>query len=274
MKKILVPTDFSPVSINALHYAAELSNQLGAQLVLFHAFQLPVSMSEIPMITMPYEELKKISEDHLKELSAGLERVIPGTQEITSVCAQGMVSEELESIVADINPFAVVMGTRGSGGLERVFLGSNTLSAIKFLKCPVFVVPPGARYTSIKKIGLAVDLKAVKETLPVDYVKEICRIFEARLFVLNIDKDERNFKPDTLTENFHLHQALDQLNPEYHFIENPDFEKGIHDFAEKNNLDLIINIPKKHSLLETLFQKSHTADLVFHSHIPICSIHA
>ncbi|WP_336514779.1 universal stress protein [Pollutibacter soli] len=273
MKKILVPTDFSPVSINALHYAAELSNQLGAQLVLFHAFQLPVSMSEIPMITMPYEELKKISEDHLKELTAGLERVNPGTQEITSVCAQGMVNEELEAAVSDIHPFAVVMGTRGSGGLERVFLGSNTLSAIKTLRCPVIVVPPGAKYRKIEKIGLAVDLKSVKETLPVNYVKEICTVFGAKLFVLNIDKEEKNFKPETLSENFHLHQALDQLNPEYHFIDNADFEKGIHDFAEKNNLDLIINIPKKHSLLETLFQKSHTADLVFHSHIPICSIH-
>jgi nucleotide-binding universal stress UspA family protein len=48
---------------------------------------------------------------------------------------------------------------------------------------------------------------------------------------------------------------------------------GIHQFAETRGFDLLITIPKKHRLLSGLFQKSHTRELVFHSHIPIMCIH-
>ncbi|RMG59745.1 MAG: universal stress protein, partial [Bacteroidetes bacterium] len=38
MKTILFPTDFSPVAENALRFAYELADRLGAGIVLFHAY--------------------------------------------------------------------------------------------------------------------------------------------------------------------------------------------------------------------------------------------
>ena len=40
-----------------------------------------------------------------------------------------------------------------------------------------------------------------------------------------------------------------------------------------NNLDLVITIPKKHKLLEGLFKKSSTKQLVFDSHVPVMCVH-
>jgi nucleotide-binding universal stress UspA family protein len=50
-------------------------------------------------------------------------------------------------------------------------------------------------------------------------------------------------------------------------------EAGIDEFAVKNNLDLVISIPKKHRLLDSLFQKSTSKKLVFESHVPVMCIH-
>jgi len=59
----------------------------------------------------------------------------------------------------------------------------------------------------------------------------------------------------------------------YDFIENKDIDQGLNDFAEKNDLDLVITLPKKHSLLERFFEKSTTRELIHESHIPIMFIH-
>lgn len=97
--------------------------------------------------------------------------------------------------------------------------------------------------------------------------------FEAKLHVLNADYKHRNFSPGTTEESALLHTMLEKVNPEYHFIEHPDIEDGINEFAEKNNLDLIIVIPKKHRLLDSLFKPSTAKQMVFQSHLPVMCVH-
>ncbi len=57
------------------------------------------------------------------------------------------------------------------------------------------------------------------------------------------------------------------------FIKHKDIEDGINEFAETHDLDLVIAIPKKHRLLDGLFKKSSTRQLVFESHVPVMCVH-
>ena len=157
--------------------------------------------------------------------------------------------------------------------MERILFGSTTLTAIKHLTCTVIVVPPRSNYKGIKKVGFACDFRKVIETTPTHYIEELVRLFGASLHVLNVDYENKHFKPETPEESLYLHTLLKDLNPQYHFIEEKDIEDGINKFAEENNLDLVITIPKKHKLLDGLFRKSSTRQLVFESHIPVLCIH-
>jgi nucleotide-binding universal stress UspA family protein len=273
MKTIIVPTDFSPASINAMNYAANLASSIGASVILFHAYQVPVAFSEVPVVTISMEEMKKISDEKIQELKHNLEHISSGKLKIYAESRLGDTIDELENYCKAINPFAVVMGTRGAGAIERIFLGSNTLSAVKHLNWPVIIIPPGATFRPIHKIGFTCDFQHVVETTPVQIIKDLCEIFNAELLVLNVDYNNKHFKPDVPEQSLLLHNMLEKLNPSYHFIDNPNVEEGIHSFAETHGIDLIITIPKKHKLLEGLFQKSHTRELAFHSHIPILAIH-
>jgi Universal stress protein family. len=49
MKTIIVPTDFSPVAANALKYAIDMANDIGAQIILLNTYQVPVSYSDAPI---------------------------------------------------------------------------------------------------------------------------------------------------------------------------------------------------------------------------------
>lgn len=275
MKTIVVPTDFSPVAVNALNYAAEMAVGLGASLTLLHVYQIPVSYtdSQAPLPVMNVSDIETLNQQQMNELKANLEKVTGGAISISTEVRLGVVEDELETICAELNPLAVVMGTRGASVVERLFLGSTTLSVLRKLTTPVVVVPPGAVYKGISKIGLACDFKAVADSIPSETIKQWVKIFDAELLVLNVDYDNRSFKPDTPEQAVVLHRLLADVKPKYHFIESESVEDGISEFAEKNNIDLIVTIPKKQRLLDRLFQKSHTSSLAVHSHIPILSIH-
>jgi len=274
MKTIIVPTDFSPIATNAMNFAADMATNINASLLLLHVYQVPVSMTDVPVVMVSAEELKKSSESKLQELKDDLTHITSGKIKIYSEARLGDVSDELEDACKHIQPFAVIMGTRGTTGVERILFGSTTLTAIRHLTWPVIVVPPGKEYgKGIKKIGFACDFDKVVESTPIQFIKNMIKEFGAELHVLNVDHEGKHFKPGTPEESLMLHTLLHDLNPNYHFIDNIDIEDGINEFVEKNNIDLLITIPKKHKLLDSLFKHSSTKQLVTQSHVPVMCVH-
>lgn len=273
MRTLLVATDFSPVALNATNYALELAQAMNASVTLFHVYQIPISFSEVPVPLVTAEELEKAASIRLKELKTELEKITDGKVKIYAEAVLGDVSDELDQICSKLNPVAVVMGSKGQSAVERLFLGSNALTAIRHLKCPVLIIPPGAQFKGIQKVGFACDLRQVVETTPVPVIKEWVNSFNAELHVLNVDHNNKHFTPETPEQSLLLHTMLEDLAPKYHFIDNPKVEDGVHNFAETHNMDLLVVIPKKHKLLEAIFQRSHSKDMIFHAHIPMLAIH-
>ena len=274
MKTIIVPTDFSPVATNAINFAADMAININASLMLLHIYQVPVSMTDVPVVLVSNDELRKDSELKLKELKESLSHITSDKIKIYTEARMGDIVDELEDVANHIKPFAVIMGTKGTSGVERMLFGSTTLTAIRHLKWPVIVVPPGKEYgTGIKKIGFACDFNKVIENTPVQFIRNMVKEFSAELHVLNVDYEQRHFKPETPEESLMLHTLLEDLDPKYHFINHKDVEDGINEFAETNNIDLLITIPKKHSLLDNLFKHSSTKELVTQSHVPVMCVH-
>jgi len=274
MKTIVIPTDFSPAATNALHYGMEMAKTIDASLLLFHAYQVPVSFTDTPLVLVSVEELKQSAEAQLEKLKKEVEHISSGSLKIYTEIRLGNMSDELELLCEKIQPFAIVMGTKGTSGLEKVLFGSNTLTAIRHLKWPVITVPPGKQFgAGIKRIGFACDYKEVVKTTPAAVIIQFAKAFQAALHVLNVDYHDKHFKPETPEQSALLHTMLEECNPVYHFIEHKDVEDGINEFAEKNNIDLVIAIPKKHKLLDALFSTSSTRQLVFQSHVPVMCVH-
>ena len=274
MKTLIVPTDFSPAAANAMKFAVDMATNINASVMLFHVYQVPVSMSDVPIVMVSAEELRRSSETKLQELKYDLKHTNGGKIKIYTEARMGDVSDELEDVCKHIQPFAVIMGTNGASSVERILFGSTTLTAIRHLTCPVIVVPPGKEYgNGIRKIGFACDFEKVIESTPVKFLKTIVKEFGAELHVLNVDHENKHFKPETPEESILLHTLLEDLNPRYHFIDNADIEDGINDFVDNYNIDLLITIPKKHRLLDSLFKNSSTKQLVTQSHVPVMCVH-
>jgi nucleotide-binding universal stress UspA family protein len=274
MKTIIIPTDFSPVATNAMNYGIDMAKAIHASVLLYHVYQVPVSISDTPVLLLSVDDLKKNAEEKITALKAQAEHIVSGSIKIYAETQLGNVADEVENLCKRINPFAVVMGTKGHSGIEKVVFGSNTISVVKHLTWPVICIPPGKEYgNGIKKIGFACDFKNVVETTPAHFIKSFVNEFNAELHVLNVDHQNKHFTTEVPQQSALLHTMLEDVKPQYHFIDNKDIEDGINDFAEHNNLDLIITIPKKHKLLEGLFRPSSVKQLVFHSHVPVMCVH-
>ena len=272
MRLIIVPTDFSPIADNALKYGMDLASAMGSSLMITHVYQLPISYTDVPIVTVSVEEIKRVSDEKLSELKHNIETITEGRLIVYTESRLGDVTDEIEKLTKTLHPFAVIMGTRGMSGAGRFFLGSNSLSVINRITIPVYVIPPGVRFKPFKKIGLATDMRDVVDSTHVTPIRELINFFNAELHVLNVDHERSRFRPETPQESLNLDVLVSGLNPVYDFIESKDVNEGINEFAEKNNLDAVITLPKKHGLLQGLFQKSTTRELIHHTNVPLICI--
>lgn len=274
MKTILAPTDFSEISLNAVYYAADLAAALNLNLSLLHVCEVHNSFNQLSVPAFDAAALLRNADEQLKELSQKLSAYTDSRIKIKTEVMLGNVVASIEEYCMEKDPYAVVMGEETSTGLERILFGGKTLGSLKRLSRPLIVVPSKIKFTGIKKIGIACDLRKVKKTLP---LKEISRLLEAspaELFVLHVSPWHRgSYTEQTDKEAEHLHSIIGNLKPNYRFLQGIDTANEIADFVEKNKIDLLIIIPKKHNIITKMIRDSQSKELVLKSAIPIMAVH-
>jgi nucleotide-binding universal stress UspA family protein len=271
MKTIIVTTDFSATALNATNYAADMALAVSADIFLLHVYQIPVVYSEVP-VAFSEEEIRHDIKQKLIDLKLQLIQKTGGKIHIETEVRLGSFFPELETVCEYIKPYVVVMGSQGTTATERFFFGGHTVNAMKHLMWPLITVPPKASFKSVKKIGLACNLNQVVDTVPFEEIKILVNDFKATVHIVNIDK-HGVFNPETDYESVLLEKMMASLKPTYHFIANMTIDEGILDFVEKNKIDLLIVLPRRHGLLRRLIHKSQTRQLILHSHVPVMALH-
>jgi nucleotide-binding universal stress UspA family protein len=271
MKTIIVATDFSHAARNAAKYAADMALAINAKLLLLHVYQIPVTYLEVPVLVNE-EEIRNDAEKNMQKLKAELDGRTTGKLNIETEVKMGTFFHELKETCGDTDPYAVVMGSQGTTGAEHFLFGTHAVYATKHLTWPVITVPQDAKFSSIKKVGFACDFSKVVATTPVDEIKKLVTDFNAELHVLNTGK-KTAFDPDVVFESGMLQEMIGKLDPHYHFITSEKTDESIIEFAEKNHIDLLVVLPKRHSLAEKMVHKSHTKQFVLHSHVPVLALH-
>lgn len=276
MKTILVPTDFSPTAKNAAMYAINFAKQLKYErILLYNAYQTPLTTDpNIALIdTIDITELEKSSRTNLENFRMLLKPYCDASMSLDILSEYGAVTYDINEICKSNDVDFIVMGVTGVGKVEETLIGSFAIDVARRSEVPVIVVPPDATFTKIEEVMLACDFSKVIETTPVESIKKLLDASEAKLFVVNIDHNNKRFTSDTSFESLMLDTLLYDYKPEYRFIDDPDFVEGINKVALEKQVDLIITIPKKMGWFEGLFKKSHTKMLAYHSHVPLMVVH-
>ncbi len=273
MKNILIPTDFSDSSKAAASYAIEFAKASNASITFLHVFHIPMVASEATVVMPNFEELEKDSMDALQKLEESLRLQHKLTTKANCIVKPGFLIDEMKDVIKENKIDLVIMGIAGAGKLAEVLIGSNTTIAIHNLDCEVLVVPNDSVYKPIKNIAFACDFIKVKESPAISNIKNWAKTLNAKTFILNIVSPEEKPSTEKAIAGIKLESIFDSMEHSLHFPENDDITYAINDFVEKHNIDLLIMIPRKHNIFTSIFHKSNTKKMAFHSHIPLLTIH-
>ncbi len=271
MKSILVATDFSFAAVNAVNYAADMAKALGAELVILHVYTIPVGFNEAPVMINP-QEWRKDAEVDIARLKSELGLRTDHKVTIHTEIVMGMFFQELKLACENNQPYVVVMGSQGTTKAERILFGGHTVYAMKHLEYSLITVPPDAQFDSFKNIVMACDFEDIADAVPVEELKKLTNDFNSKLHIVNTGNID-SYDPAIVSGTALLQNMLDSLHPSFHFITSEHIEEGIMHFTEQHKIDLLIVLPKRHTLLERLIHRSHTKQLVLHSHVPVMSLH-
>jgi len=284
MKTILVPTDFSDSSLNAARYALSYSNSIGAtKVVLYHTYSVssPVNYGIIPtepMLlnedVMDFEHLEKIAMNGLKHFRNELKEYCPQNIDIELVAKYGFLTEDIKTTQSEVGADIIIMSITGGGVLTESIIGSDAVIVAKQSSIPVIIIPPLTLFKEIHNILLVSDFEDVKESVPISQIKSVLDATKGKLNILHISKENSYPYNQNSEERFLFEELFEGYSLSFHFMFALSFVEGINDFSNENNMDIVIIIPKKHSLLESLFVKSHTKELAFHSQLPVMVVHS
>lgn len=271
VNKMLVLTDFSEESSNAARYAVGLAHQLEAKkIVLYHSYEsVAVPATAFAPYTGGFTESPEVSLQKITQLKDQLQQWLPENAEMDIYCDERNLVNAVITLSGQEHIGLVVMGISGKSGLESTLIGSNTIRVAKDSPVPLLVVPPVASFQPIKTVVFACDLKRVSESTPVLAIKGFINALGARLIILNVDRDGSQFNPDAIKEMKQLHQLWDEQQPEYHYTDHEDMAQGIMEFAGQQHAELVITVPKQYGFFESIFHRSMTKKLAYHTHLTL-----
>ena len=145
LNKILLATDFSEDSTNALRFAEELSQKFGSEIIVLHVDQPlpPVMVSELgPAVDAG--AINQIAEDQRlaaqRELDSIVKRLRDGQIKARSLLRVGAPFLEIIHAAQTENADLIVLGTHGRTGLAHVLLGSVAERVVQKAGCAVLTV--------------------------------------------------------------------------------------------------------------------------------------
>lgn len=136
--RILVPFDFSDGSERALQYAVGLAKALGAELVVLHAYEVPVvGMPDVVATAELTTRVVQAADQGLREACA--KHAVSGVRLTSQLRAQDP-REAIIAVADEMDAGLIVLGTHGRTGLKRLLLGSVAEFIVRTATRPVLTV--------------------------------------------------------------------------------------------------------------------------------------
>lgn len=273
LKNILVPTDFSPCSKNAIKIAVDICKRTGAVIHLVHAVHVPT-----PHIDMGGEALiepvLKGYEEEVEKKFAELDDEIPGLKDVKHD-HRSFVSFTIDAIYTAIETKhvdLVVMGTKGSHDKLEKMLGGISSEVIRISEVPVLVVPEGVAKFYPKKIAFAADFEKLDSFGELEPLKTIISLYNSEVVVVNVSEDAK-FSFSKLVEGFKVDKFFKNIPHSFKTVHDDDVKEGLFKFVDEAGIDMLVMIPRKHSLFERIFKSSATKKVAMEVKVPLLTFH-
>lgn len=272
MQKVLIPTDFSENSMNAIKYAAEFFKYERCEVYLLHTFADSVYETKNRLPESNFEELRqKALEDSRAKLEGIKEEILqfsPNPRHTLQLIAEfGMLVDSVNEWVEKENIDVVVMGTKGETSDKKITFGSNTLQVIKYVKCPVLAIPAVYGDVHPQNILFTTDLLLPYKRRELKLLSSIAKFFVSKINFLYISK----FPGLSLRQQDNLaflEACFKENKVEFKQIIGKNVTYEINKYIIENPIDMLVMVNTRHSYLENILYQSTIEKIGLNIDIP------
>lgn len=278
MKKILVPTDFSNDSYNALHYATQLLASEDCTFYILNLYNENVSLRTQRFLNeggkVLIRQLAEESEEGLTEMVHRIRRDTENEKHSYEIISKR--GEMLEGIISNAKKLEIdliVMGNKGKMGPKEIFLGGNTIRTIKTIKnCPILMVPRQTEFTPLDEIAFATHYKKDFAENVLEPLRYVAKMHGSVVNIIHVD-EKKELDDEQIENKVLLEKELEdtafrtQWRPYYN-----EKAKVINDFVKDAKVNLLIMINYEHTLLEKMVREPVILDITSQLDIPFLVI--
>ena len=256
MRKILILTDFSD---HILPYAVNLFKEAICEFFIMHAYQDAIyteTLSNASHFDNLFPSAGRLSKQKLEGIVEAMTAEFPNSRHKYHVISTDKtLLEEADSFVDAHNIDLIVMGSKDDHNSKPITFGSHTPQVIKFVKCPVLVIPEHAVYASPKHFLFPTHYLIPYKTRELELLCDLAYMHGAVIDVLY------NSKCETLSLHQKDNQRLlkeelgkNQIN--FKLSSTKAIVDAVNEYIKNNTIDLLVLVNSKHLSFD---------DIVFHT---------
>jgi nucleotide-binding universal stress UspA family protein len=266
---ILVPTDFTAVTQNAIDHAVKLAEILNFKVTILHVINretISAFGNEDPDIQV---------ENKLKELVKGIKSRTKSKVPVDYVYRDGSIFDVIDQVAVELRVNMMVLGTHGKRGLQNLF-GSYALKVITNSPVPVIVVQKrqiGAQ--GYKKIVFPIGLYT-ESRQQVFYALVTQLLFKGEILVFRqtskevADTTKLNIITGQIEEEFIRHKVKYSISEAE---KHQNFAGQLLDFAVSQSADLLMMMTDSNIENPNFNNGSWSDQLIFNlAQIPVLCI--
>ena len=283
--KLLIPTDFSPLSLQACRVGFFLAELIGCEVMLLHVYATPYfddslgstdSFVTESVDNEVHKTLEAGSRQQMRRLekqlrSEILEGKLPAVR-FFSTCVEGLPEDAILEYARENSPQLIVMGTRGADRKATDLVGSVTAEVVDSCRVPVFTVPEHYSFDKATKLEKIVffcnldhqDLLAMDAFLRLSLDKEM----EITLIPAGDASSRLRSRMDELRRYFSGRYTMQTFHT--HIInDDKDYRSLFERYVTEKGVEMLVVPNKKKNIFSRLFNPGIAHKILFEKDIPM-----
>lgn len=268
LNHILHPTDFSENARAALPFVLELARRSEAAITLFH------SIEEVYQYATLLDDLKEGARRKARSLFNDMIDEIRDDDrysdlDIESVIYSGRPAHTILESAEETGADFLVMGTRGSGTLERLFMGSVASEVVLHSPLPVLAIPENCSYGGFHRIVFATDFHE-GDLQALEFVTGLAALYSAAVTAVHVAPG-KDLEPEIRFRGFRelAGERIDYEKVDFKLLYNKDFYDGMAEYLSGKNAQLLTLVRHRKDFFHKLMEKNHVRELQMHSNLPL-----
>ncbi|MDN3492168.1 universal stress protein [Winogradskyella bathintestinalis] len=273
MKQILLPTDFSENSWNAISYALQLFQEERCMFHILNTYTPPIYNLEY-VIGYPeqFGLVDTVRDTSRQQLHKLVNRI--ATDFTNNSKHEFKTYSKFNTVVSGIGAFVdshkidvIVMGTKGATGAKELLFGSNTVHVFQEIKRPILAIPSGFTFKAPLKMLFPNDLELLYKEASLKILLDIANAHATTLNMMHVSTGHELSEKQIM--NLEKIESIFKHAPFlFHHLNNEDITVAIQQFQKKHNINFLVMINNKHSFFENLFFQNTVNQIGFHLETP------